>query len=168
MDSNNCFQNNQPMINSVHRRRKNLARRREQILTCGDKANSQLAFWEKSYVSWAQHLQNFKLFQGKPSLYAHTNPFFTQTHKNAVIMLLSGKCGAATVVSTKTLIPCDTSAAYSLSLCSYTSESNSLNHTVIGTVCELFLCNESHSRAVVRMGNGRTPLHSHKGKSSYI
>lgn len=102
------------------------------------------------------------------SLCAHTNPFFTQTPKNAVIMLLSGKCGAATVVSSKTLIPCDTSAAYLLSLYSHTSESNSLNHPVIETVCELFLFNKSHSQAVVRMGNGRVPLHSHKGKSSYF
>ena len=65
-DSNYCFQNNKPVINFVHRSRKDLAQRREQILTCGHKANSQLAFWEKSYVSWAQHLQDFQLFQGKP------------------------------------------------------------------------------------------------------
>lgn len=82
MDSNYCFQNNKPVINSVHRRWKDLAQRREQILTCGHKANSQLAFWEKSYVSWAQHLQGFKLFQGKPISLCTYKPFlYSNTQK---------------------------------------------------------------------------------------
>lgn len=75
MDSNYCFQNNKPVINLVRRSRKDLAQRREQILTCGHKANSQLAFWEKSYVSWAQHLQDFQLFQGKPISPCTYKPF---------------------------------------------------------------------------------------------
>lgn len=53
-------------------------------------------------------------------------------------MLLSGKCCAATVVASKTFIPCATSAAYTLSLYYHTYESNSLNRTFrlcVGYAC---------------------------------
>lgn len=113
-DSNDCFQNNKSVINLVHRRRKDLAQRKEQRLTCRHKAGSWLAFWENSYVSWAQHLQDLSYSRETQSLPAHINPFFTQTSNNALIMLLSGKCSAATAVSRKTFIPYDTSAAFTL------------------------------------------------------
>lgn len=170
MDSNNCFQNKWPVISSVHRRWKDLAQRREENKCWPVEIKPTPSLHSEKNLMWAE-LSTYRTSsysRENQSLHAHTNPFFTQAPKNAVIMLLSGKCGAATVVSSKTLIPCDTSAAYLLSLYSHTSESNLLNHAVIGTVCELFLFNQSHSQAVVRMGNGRVPLHSHKGKSSYF